>query len=113
MRGINSGAIDRGRSSEKGAKSVKDAEAGKSGRGSVPLFDAVSNPAHYQSGGIEAIDVIRAQLSEAEWRGYLKGSIQKYLFRMAKKGNEAQDAGKMLFYAKLLNGVDPREERGK
>jgi hypothetical protein len=68
--------------------------------------DEVISPAHYTQGDIECIDAIRAQLSEEEWRGFLRGQVAKYTWRLGRKGE--RDAEKMLFYATLLAGRDPR-----
>jgi len=73
----------------------------------VKEFDIVERPAHYTHSDIECIDAIRAQLNDAEWRGYLRGQIAKYNWRLGAK--EEFDAGKLLWYAKWLVGVDPRE----
>lgn len=71
-------------------------------------FDLVKRPAHYNRGDIECIDAIRAQLSDAEWQGYLRGQIAKYNWRLGAKDNVTQEAGKLLFYARLLAKEDPR-----
>ena len=74
----------------------------------VQEFDLVKRPAHYNRGGVECIDAIRAQLSEDEWRGYLRGQVAKYNWRLGAKDDPKQEAGKLLFYARLLAGEDPR-----
>ncbi len=70
--------------------------------------DPVRRPAHYNRGGVECIDAIRAQLTEDEWRGYLRGQVAKYNWRLGAKDDPKQEAGKLLFYARLLAGEDPR-----
>lgn len=70
-------------------------------------MDNILRPAHYQ-GEIECIDAIKSQLGPAEWQGYLRGQVAKYNWRLGKKGNALEDAGKLLFYAKFLAGEDPR-----
>jgi len=75
----------------------------------VNEFDIVERPAHYARGDIECIDAIRAQLTDAEWRGYLRGQIAKYNWRLNKKDSTEIDTRKLLWYAKWLTGVDPRE----
>ena len=72
--------------------------------------DPVLSPSHYTHGGIETIDYIKAKLTPDEFRGYLKGSIIKYLSRANLKGNEDQDYRKASFYATMLAGEDPRKE---
>ena len=48
--------------------------------------DVVNHPSHYTDGGIECIEAIEASLTPEEYRGYLKGNIQKYLWRERLKG---------------------------
>jgi hypothetical protein len=70
--------------------------------------DAI-NPLHYKAGGIECIDAIQAQLSPTEFRGYLRGQIAKYNWRLGLKDSVEQDANKLLWYASMLAGRDPRD----
>lgn len=69
-------------------------------------MDEVYSPTHYTQGEIECIDAIRAQLSDEEWRGFLRGQVAKYTWRLGKKGE--RDVEKILFYASMLAGIDPR-----
>ena len=69
------------------------------------------NPNHYRAGEIECIDAIEAQLSPTEFRGYLRGQVAKYNWRLGLKDSVEQDAQKMLWYASMLAGVDPRVAR--
>jgi hypothetical protein len=71
------------------------------------MNDAI-NPLHYKAGDIECIDAIQAQLSPTEWRGYLRGQIAKYNWRLGLKDSVEQDANKLWWYASLLAGRDPR-----
>lgn len=48
-------------------------------------MDNVQHPAHYQCGGIETIDVIRAKLGEG-FGYYCEGNAIKYLTRWRSKG---------------------------
>ena len=48
--------------------------------------DVVNHPPHYTDGGIECIEAIEAALTPEEYRGYLKGNIQKYVWREKHKG---------------------------
>lgn len=51
--------------------------------------DDVNSPSHYQSeSGIECIDAIKAQLSQEEYRGYLRGNVVKYVWRYQQKGGK-------------------------
>ena len=72
------------------------------------MTDAVNQPDHYKSGGIEAIDYIRAKLSPEEFAGYCRGNMLKYLSRVGLKDDAAQDMRKALKYGEFwlaaLNG---------
>ena len=65
-------------------------------------LDLVNNPPHYQSGGIEAIDVI-----EAFELPYHIGSAVKYLLRAGRKDNRLMDLEKAAWY------IDREIEREK
>jgi hypothetical protein len=62
----------------------------------------VDSPAHYNQGGIECIEAIRAALTEEEFRGYLKGNALKYIWRERHKGNSEQDIKKAIWYLSKL-----------
>ena len=69
-------------------------------------FHPVTNPSHYDlipEKDIQAIDVIRAALTEDEFLGYCKGNSLKYLLRGGKKTNESdsKDAAKARQYIDL------------
>lgn len=51
------------------------------------MTDDVNSPAHYQGDhGIECIQAISAQMNDAEYRGYLRGNVVKYVWRYQQKG---------------------------
>jgi len=53
------------------------------------MTDMVNSPPHYNTGDIECIDAIKESMTPESFRGYLKGNIQKYIWRYeAKKGIE-------------------------
>ena len=65
--------------------------------------DPVNSPNHYLAGSIECIDAIEASASSADaFRGYCKGNVQKYLWRMEHKGNPKEDALKAQWYLNKL-----------
>jgi hypothetical protein len=66
------------------------------------MEDFVNSPSHYASGYVECIDAIEASLTNEAFRGYLKGNIQKYLWRYEEKGNALQDLQKAEWYLKRL-----------
>jgi hypothetical protein len=68
----------------------------------TPPYDPI-NPAHYRTGSIEAIDAIQSALTPEEFRGYLKGSALKYLWREKHKGGD-EDLRKANWYLNRLNG---------
>ena len=52
----------------------------------VKADDAVHHPSHYTKGNVECIEAIRASMTVAAYRGYLKGNALKYLWRYEEKG---------------------------
>ena len=50
------------------------------------------NPPHYKNKSIETIEVIKSQMTEAEFMGYLKGNIMKYVSRMGIKVKSLEGA---------------------
>ena len=62
----------------------------------------VNSPDYYNVGNIETIDLIKASLSQNEFRGYLKGNIFKYLNRHMHKGMPVKDLMKAEWYLKRL-----------
>ena len=73
-------------------------EMGKRGFQAGP----VNNPEHYNQGGIECIEAIKASMTAEEFAGYLKGNAFKYLWRFQDKGNPAQDLAKCAWYLERL-----------
>tara|TARA_B100000131_G_C17997345_1_gene565074 strand:+ start:635 stop:1012 length:378 start_codon:yes stop_codon:yes gene_type:complete len=61
-----------------------------------PKEDVVNHPAHYNKGGVEAIDYIEQQLSEG-FKYYLVGNVYKYLHRWEYKDG-LQDLKKAQWY---------------
>lgn len=51
-----------------------------------PKVDNVNHPSHYTQGDIECIDAIKASMSHEAYCGYLKGNVQKYMWRYEHKG---------------------------
>ena len=65
-------------------------------------FDAVNFPQHYNEGGIEAIDAIKASMSLTEFKGYLKGNVLKYTWRYTYKEKPLEDLNKAKWYLEKL-----------
>jgi len=64
-------------------------------------FDSVEKPAHYNQSGIECIQAIEASMSKDQFCGYLKGNIQKYIWRYEDK-NKIEDLKKAQWYLNKL-----------
>jgi hypothetical protein len=64
-------------------------------------FDNVEKPAHYNQSGIECIQAIEASMSKDQFCGYLKGNIQKYIWRYEDK-NKIEDLKKAQWYLNKL-----------
>jgi hypothetical protein len=64
-------------------------------------FDNVERPKHYNQGGIECIEAIRASMTSDQFCGYLKGNIQKYIWRYESK-NKIEDLKKANWYLNKL-----------
>ena len=64
--------------------------------------DMVNNPSHYADSAIECIDAIAASMSRDAFLGYLKGNIQKYVWRYEKKAKPAEDLKKARWYLERL-----------
>lgn len=64
--------------------------------------DVVNKPVHYNTGGIECIDSIKASMCADAFQGYLKGNTSKYLWRMDYKGKKLEDLRKAQWYLNRL-----------
>jgi hypothetical protein len=60
------------------------------------------NPSHYKTGDIEAIDAMRACTTPEQFKGYLKLSSLKYLWRYEKKGAPIDDLRKARWFLDQL-----------
>ena len=67
--------------------------------------DAVNSPGHYRQGGIECVEAIEASMTREEFKGYLKGNVQKYLWRYRYKGKPKEDLRKAKWYLDRLLSV--------
>lgn len=57
---------------------------------------------YYDAGGIETIDIIKAKLTEEQFKGWLLGNCIKYSCRANFKGSFKRDIEKIAFYSKKL-----------
>lgn len=73
--------------------------------------DFVNHPPHYTDtdGGIECIEAIEASMTTEEFKGFLKGNVQKYVWRYAQK-NGAEDLNKAKWYLDRLITIQELEE---
>lgn len=69
------------------------------------VSDPVHSPDHYTYGGIETIDFLQAKLSPAEFAGFCKGNVLKYLSRAERK-NGVEDLKKARWYLDRLIAVE-------
>jgi hypothetical protein len=74
------------------------------------MHDPVNSPSHYTDGtGIECIEAIEASMTTEEFKGFLRGNCQKYLWRYTKK-NGAEDLKKAKWYLDRLIAIREMEE---
>lgn len=72
--------------------------------------DVVNHPSHYADGGsIECIEAIESALTDEEYRGYLKGNIQKYVWRERNKGG-TESLKKAQWYLDRLIQLDEAQK---
>lgn len=64
--------------------------------------DMVNQPAHYNMGKYEVLDVIKDWLTPEEFRGYTKGNLIKYVARERLKNGD-EDMEKAEFYLHYFN----------
>lgn len=63
--------------------------------------DNVNHPKHYTAGKIEVIRIMEDQLTDEEYRGYIKGQVIKYITRERNK-NGLEDLKKAAWYLDRL-----------
>lgn len=71
---------------------------------------AVNSPDHYNGGGVETIDGIRAALGDEAFLAYCRGNALKYIWRAPLKGKPIEDLHKAIWYLRMAAGDDPRLE---
>ena len=77
------------------------------------MHDPVNSPIHYADGnGVECIEAIEASMSMEEFKGFLKGNVQKYVWRYAQK-NGTEDLKKAKWYLERLITICSMEEAFK
>lgn len=64
--------------------------------------EQVNHPSHYNQGGIECIDALKACLGNDGFRGFCAGNAIKYLWRAGHKGDAKTDIKKAQWYVDTL-----------
>lgn len=83
----------------------------------LPTLDEVINDPltrqeggdHYKSMGIQPVEFLKANLSHREYTAFLKGNIQKYVFR--EKGKNLEDYRKARHYIDMLIQAEEEVQR--
>ncbi len=65
------------------------------------MTDPVNSPDHYRTGDVECIEAIKASMTMNEFLGYLRGNVQKYIWRYREK-NGVEDLRKAEWYLRRL-----------
>lgn len=69
------------------------------------IEDTVNHPSHYASGEIECIDAIESSMTNEAFCGYLKGNVQKYMWRYENKGGLESLEKAQWYLNKLISRV--------
>jgi len=64
--------------------------------------DLVNSPQHYTEGGIESIVYMKDNMDPVAYKGFLEGSVKKYLHRHRYKGKALEDLKKAQWYLNKL-----------
>lgn len=76
------------------------------------MHDPVNSPSHYQ-GTIECIEAIEASMSPEAFKGFLKGNIQKYVWRYEAKGGVESLQKAQWYLQRLIDLVKIEEDQTK
>ena len=57
---------------------------------------------YYDTGNIETIEIVKAELTHEQYIGYLLGNVIKYACRLNFKGSKSRDSEKLANYSKWL-----------
>jgi hypothetical protein len=75
------------------------------------MHDPVNSPIHYASGPIECIEAMEASMSPQAFKGFLKGNIQKYVWRYETKGGIESLQKAQWYLTRLIATVEAEEGR--
>ena len=82
-------------------------ESDKRDDSTVERMEDAINPSHYKVEGLpEAIDIMNHLMTPEQFEGFLWGNIIKYAYRYGRKGDKAETAGKIAWYADQLKAVE-------
>lgn len=74
--------------------------------------DDAINPKHYRVAGLpDAIDIMNHLMTKEQYEGFLWGNILKYAYRFGRKGDKAETAGKIAWYATKLQELGECESK--
>lgn len=73
-------------------------------------MNKVDHPTHYNAGGIECIEAIKASMKQDEFEGYLKGNCIKYLWRYRDKGGLESLLKCQWYLDRLITEIDDPDE---
>jgi hypothetical protein len=74
-------------------------------------YDPVGKPVHYASGSIECIDAMKASMSPAAFKGFLKGNVQKYVWRYEAKGGVESLQKAQWYLNRLIVTIEAEEAK--
>jgi hypothetical protein len=76
------------------------------------MHDPVNSPQYYASGAIECVEAIEASMSSEAFKGFLKGNVQKYVWRYEGKGG-VESLQKAQWYLNRLIATVEAEDASK
>jgi hypothetical protein len=76
-------------------------------------YDPVNKPVHYASGTIECIDAMKASMNPAAFKGFLKGNVQKYVWRYEAKGGVESLQKAQWYLNRLIVTIEAEEAKSR
>lgn len=73
--------------------------------------EQVNHPTNYNQENIEAIDALQAASTEEEFKGFLRLSAMKYLWRLGRKDHVITEAEKVKWYVQKLLDLEYDKSR--
>lgn len=93
-------------------KDITLLEEGEGPVGDDKVKTDATNPSHYRVAGIpEAIEIMQHLMTKEQLEGFLWGNIIKYAYRYGRKGDKAETAGKIAWYAQRLKELGECESK--